>query len=100
MILIKANLVCKEFRCTYCYQEPVKPEETVQAGFDEDAVENTVKFLFDKELKRRLNALNLESINEMKLNDIPSIVLHGGEPLDLRTIYRCLKNTTLVLVYL
>ncbi|RLE63500.1 MAG: hypothetical protein DRJ47_09380 [Thermoprotei archaeon] len=59
MILIKAGLACN-FRCKYCYQREIRPEENV---IDLEAVKNTVRNLYSQTKSQ--------------------IVLHGGEPLFL-----------------
>jgi len=74
-ILLKMNLKCN-FRCKYCYQRAIRPEEEI---INHKAVEETILRLWEQ------GGGKDPKTGKPKLNDKgqycgPQITLHGGEP--------------------
>jgi len=87
-ILLKMNLSCN-FRCEYCYEEPIKPDEMQE--IDYDAVEKTVRELWKKGGGEGKDGKPKLDKNGKYCG--PGITVHGGEPtiLPLDVLERFLK---------
>jgi len=66
VILDKRNLRCN-FKCDYCYQTPIRPEDEI---IDHEAVEATIRREYENKVRK---------FKSLKPRQGPSIALHGGE---------------------
>jgi len=73
-ILLKMNLACN-FRCNYCYEKPIKPEE--MQDIDHEAVEKTIRELWKK---KGCDKNGKPKLDKKGKYSGPKITLHGGEP--------------------